>query len=105
MHKFLLPITATILISFKALAACPAAPVGTANDPTLQMKLNGDSISRHGPANIVDATEEGAMVWDDTKNQVAICNGTKWMLLGAELPSCAVSETLVMAATGWVCGS
>lgn len=71
-----------ILASSQAYAICPAAPVGTAADPVLQLKLNADSNSSFGAANIFDSTEEGALVWDDTANAVAYCDGNNWITLG-----------------------
>ena len=65
----------------KAYAACPAAPVGTPNDPVLQLRLNGDGKAGNGPANYFDATEEGAVVWDDANNAVTYCDGTNWVTL------------------------
>ncbi len=71
-----------ILASSQAYAICPAAPVGTAADPVLQLKLNADSNSSFGAANVFDSTEEGALVWNDAANVVAYCDGTNWVNLG-----------------------
>ncbi|MEC9291497.1 MAG: hypothetical protein VX730_03760 [Pseudomonadota bacterium] len=71
-----------ILASSQAYAICPAAPVGTAADPVLQLKLNADSNSSFGAANVFDSTEEGALVWNDAANAVAYCDGNNWITLG-----------------------
>ncbi len=71
-----------VLVPGSAFAVCPAAPVGTADDPVLQLKLNADSQSSFGAANVFDSTEEGALVWNDAANVVAYCDGNNWVNLG-----------------------
>lgn len=61
---------------------CAAAPVGTANDPVLQMRLNGDGKSGLGPANALSSNEEGAVVWDDSSDELVFCDGTNWVNMG-----------------------
>ena len=79
----------------KAYAACPAAPVGTPNDPVLQLRLNGDGKAGNGPANYFDATEEGAVVWDDANNAVTYCDGTNWVTLDGGGATAAGANTQV----------
>ncbi len=74
-------IISTAMFSSYAYAICPAAPVGTAADPVLQLKLNADSNSSFGAANVFDSTEEGALVWNDAANAVAYCDGNNWITL------------------------
>ncbi len=71
----------SIFLPFSALALCSAAPVGTAGDPVLQFRLNGDGIVAFGAANNVVSNEEGAVVWDDTANALAYCDGSNWVTL------------------------
>ena len=91
------------LISFNAYAICPAAPVGTASDPVLQLRLNADSKAGLGAANFLTSTEEGALVWDDAANAIAYCDGTNWITLGAiggsdDLGNHTATQTLAMGA-------
>jgi hypothetical protein len=91
------------LISFNAYAICPAAPVGTASDPVLQLRLNADSKAGLGAANFLTSTEEGALVWDDAANAIAYCDGTNRITLGAiggsdDLGNHTATQTLAMGA-------
>lgn len=70
------------LCTHNAFGACPSAPVGVANDPVVQLKSNVDGKSGFGPSNFLTSNEEGAIVWDDTKNAVVYCDGTNWITLG-----------------------
>lgn len=70
------------LSASKAYATCPPAPVGTANDPVLQMRLNGDGKSGLGPSNALTSNEEGTLVWDDSNNELVFCDGTSWVKMG-----------------------
>lgn len=87
------------------LAACPAAPVGDAGDRVIQFVQNGDGVTGIGATNTIDATEEGAVVYDATNDTLAVCDGTNWVELGGggSLPACNVDEYLRMTATGWQC--
>jgi hypothetical protein len=71
------------LFSFNGFAQCAAAPVGTASDPVLQLKLNGDGKAGLGPANALTSNEEGAVVWDDTNDSMVICDGSNWVNIGS----------------------
>jgi hypothetical protein len=84
--------------------ACSAAPVGTANDPVLQMRLNGDSEAGLGPANSLTSTEEGAIVWDDANNTLVACNGSSWIQLQKKLPvACSSGQKLNWNGSQWTC--
>lgn len=72
-----------ILTSGEIYAACPAAPVGAPEEPVIQLKRNADGKKSWGATNIYDATEEGALVWDDTNNAVSYCDGASWVTLGS----------------------
>ena len=96
-----------LTLSHVAHAACSAAPVGTAADPVLQTRLNGDSKAGLGAANSLTSTEEGAIVWDDTNNTLVACDGTNWIQLGdSHLPTgCSSGETVEWDGSDWVCAS
>ncbi|MDE0723510.1 MAG: hypothetical protein OSB62_02285 [Alphaproteobacteria bacterium] len=96
-----------LTMSYVANAACSAAPVGTAADPVLQTRLNGDSQAGLGAANNLTSTEEGAIVWDDTNNTLVACDGTDWIQLGdSHLPtSCSLGETVEWDGSDWACAS
>ena len=66
-----------------AKAACPAAPVGSNQDRVIQMVAGGDGFVQMGSDAEVDATEEGAIVYDAVNNTLAVCDGTNWVALGA----------------------
>lgn len=61
-------------------AACGPAPVTTADEPVLQLKLNADGKAAWGATNTFDATEEGALVWDSASKSIAYCDGTNWIV-------------------------
>jgi len=63
-------------------AACPAAPVGSTEDRVIQMVAGGDNATQMGSDANIDATEEGAIVYDATNNTIAVCDGTNWVTLG-----------------------
>ncbi len=81
MRYFLLIFFGIFLLSPTVKAACPAAPVGSTSDTVIQMKAIGGNAGM-GPTSALDATEEGAMVYDDTNDTVKVCDGTNWVELG-----------------------
>ncbi len=80
--SFLFSVPFIGLTSGIAHAACPPAPVGSAQDRVIQMVAGGDGMVRMGSDAEVDATEEGAIVYDAANNTIAICDGTNWIQLG-----------------------
>ncbi len=86
MRYFLLIILGLFLFSPTANAACPVAPVGSTSDTVIQMKAIGGNAGT-GPTNVLDATEEGAIVYDDTNDTVKVCDGTNWVSVGGGITS------------------
>ena len=62
-------------------AACPAAPVGSSEDRVIQMVAGADGVTQMAKESVLDATEEGAIVYDATNNTIAVCDGTDWVPL------------------------
>lgn len=80
MRSLLLASGLLVLLTAEAHAACPAAPTGSTSDAVLQMMWNG-SAPGLGLVNNVDATKEGAFVYDSTNNLLKYCDGTSWISL------------------------
>ena len=101
--------TLLLFVSMPVYAACPAAPVGNVGDRVIQMVQGGDSSAAIGPTNVVDATEEGAMVYDATNDTIVVCDGTNWVSLEDTLTSlsCSNGEVAIWNNTGsiWECGA
>lgn len=70
------------LVPTLAQAACPAAPVGSSDDRVIQMVAGGDNATQMGSDSNVDATEEGAVVYDAANDILVVCDGTNWVPLG-----------------------
>lgn len=80
MKKFL----ASAILVFAAsqsYAVCPAAPVASPSELVLQLKKQGDGTAAWAPTSQVSSTVEGSMVWDDTNDAIAYCDGTNWVTL------------------------
>lgn len=102
----LIVIMALFLMPSLAKAACPAAPVGSAQDRVIQMVAGGDSQTQMGSDAVVDATEEGVIVYDATNNTLAVCDGANWVQLGGGgglRTDCAVGNGLRWDGTEWQC--
>lgn len=67
----------------QAHAACPAPPVGSANDTVVQMQAHGGNAAT-GPTSTLEATEAGAVVYDDANGILVVCDGTSWIALKAD---------------------
>ena len=80
--RTLFVIIALVLMPSLAKAACPAAPVGSAQDRVIQMVAGGDNQTQMGSDAVVNATEEGAIVYDATNKAIAVCDGTNWVHSG-----------------------
>ena len=83
MIRTVLILTLISLLPGLARAACPAAPVSNSSDLVIQMVAGGDGLTQMGSDANVDATEEGAVVYDAVNKTLAVCNGTSWVLLGS----------------------
>ena len=81
MKNFILLAT-MLTIPSVAWAACPAAPVGSTDDRVIQMVAGVDGLTQMGSDANVDATEEGAIVYDGTNDILVVCDGTNWVPLG-----------------------
>lgn len=85
-----------LLIVFLSLAAsaqavCPPAPVGKPSDSVVQFVTSG--TAGFGPTTSMDATREGAVVYDPAAKTLKVCDGTDWVGLGGPgtaLPSFSV---------------
>lgn len=62
-------------------AACPPPPVASASDTVIQMRAHGGNAGV-GPTNVLDATESGAVVFNDADKSLYVCDGTAWVKLG-----------------------
>ena len=62
-------------------AACAAAPTGSTQDTVIQMKASGGSAGI-GPVANLAATGEGALVYDSSADQLKLCDGTNWNVMG-----------------------
>ncbi len=80
--RALFVIIALVLMPSLAKAACPAAPVGSAQDRVIQMVAGGDNQTQMGSDAVVNSTEEGAIVYDATNKAIAVCDGTNWVHSG-----------------------
>ena len=92
------------ILSALAEAACPAPPVGDPLDRALQMVAGGDGMLGLSNTSVTDATEEGAVVYDDTNNTLAVCDGTNWIAFVSIPPTCigAVAR-LQYDGSAWLC--
>ncbi len=81
MRYFLLFFMGLLYFSGTAQAACPAPPVASTSDTVIQMRAHGGNAGM-GPTSALDATEEGALVYDDTNDTIKICDGTNWVDVG-----------------------
>lgn len=79
-HTFL--VLGMLLVPSLVFSACPAAPVGSNQDRVIQMVAGGDNVTQMGSQQGTNATEEGAVVYDDTQNTLVVCDGTNWVTLG-----------------------
>ena len=86
-------------------AVCPAAPVGSSADSVIQMVAGPDGLVQMGPNSVVDATEEGAIVYDATNDSIAVCNGTNWVVLGSDSlrTDCGSASELEWDGMAWQC--
>lgn len=92
------------LLASDVYAACPAAPVGSANDPALQLLTAIDGTSRLGPASSFPANAQGTLVWHDATGTLVACNGTDWLDLRSTLPSdCNNGDRLNHNGNNWEC--
>lgn len=71
-----------LLIVFLSLAAsaqavCPPAPVGKPSDSVVQFVTSG--TAGFGPTTAMDATREGAVVYDPAAKVLKVCNGSAWV--------------------------
>jgi hypothetical protein len=100
-------LTILFVFSNSARAACPAAPVDDAGDRVIQFVQNGDGVTGIGATNIIDATEEGAVVYDATNNTLTVCDGTNWVALGGgggePLPTCQDGDGIIQVSGAWTC--
>ncbi len=104
-NKILIPLSLSVLATFSIItttnAACPAPPVGNTADTVIQMRAI-DGNAGMGATTALDATEEGALIYDDTNNTVKVCDGTNWIDLsgGGGGNSCSPTNVQIFNATG-----
>lgn len=91
----------TVLPAFAQ--ACPAPPVGTANDTVLQMKPQGGTAGL-GPSSAITTIGEGTVVYDDANNQIVMCDGTNWIPFVSAPPSCTGANFLQWDGSSWARG-
>ena len=105
MKHFVL-LAALVVLPSTGWAACPAAPVGSNQDRVIQMVAGVDGQAQMAREEITDATEEGAIVYDNTLKTLVVCDGTNWVALsgsGSLRGDCGVTSRLEWDGTEWQC--
>lgn len=71
-----------------ARADCPAAPIANPNDMAISF-LVANSVQASSASLLASSVKEGTLVYDDTANELKVCNGTSWVAVGTGTGSIA----------------
>lgn len=71
-----------------ARADCPAAPIANPNDMAISF-LVANSVQASSASLLASSVKEGTLVYDDTANELKVCNGTSWVAVGTATGSIA----------------
>lgn len=92
-----------------ARADCPAAPIGDPDDMAISF-LAAHGVQAASASLLASSVKEGTLIYDDSAQNLKVCNGSNWMDVGAGADTlaalaCAAGQIAKYNGAAWACAA